>query len=505
MIEESASSPPLLLPCQNLDPNCTNLENKSDSICELESALPATKRAPKRPSRARVFPKDRVVNLSLTYLDYHRDQVQLKSYKLTELKAVAKHNRLRMLGTKHDLISRIETQFRGDWSAVQIQKNLRRFFVRRSFQLRGEAFKQRNICVNETDFFTLEPLDEIPWKAFFSYKDDTNFVYGFNLASLMGLLKRKGKTIMNPYNRNKIPEKVIGDAIRLYLYMLTLFEDHVNPEDVCVKTRNHFLAPVNALMLVRGYYYGFPASIPYRSSLPPEPVRRVPIHLRFDEEDGGMRPRVQSPLPTTVPPVPLPRNEVVILNSLITLPLTRPRVRTEETGVSGETSGRVATPAPLLQIRNLEMIEYVESLMILMRDIRTKPLPTRIRELFMEIDQLGNYSDPAWLSNLNKRQCFNLYGYLFDIWRFRGQLPQMLKQRICPLGDPFLNVMPTRMRIDEISEEQIRAGCTTVMENMVYSAVDVEDRKLGALLVLMALTLVSHNARLSLPWLYESL
>lgn len=504
MIEESASSPPLLLPCQNLDPNCTNLENKIDSICELELVPPATKKASQRPSRARVFPKDRVVNLSLTYLDYYRDQVQLKTYKLTELKAVAKHNRLRMTGTKPDLISRIETQFMGDWSATQIQKNLRRFFVRRSFQLRGEAFKQRNICVNDTDFFTLEPLDEIHWKSFFSYKDDTNFVYGFNLASLMRLLKCKDKNIMNPYNRNKIPEKVIGDAIRLYLYMLTLFEDHVNPEDMCLKTRNKFLAPVNAHMLVRGYYYGFPASLPPEPALP-LPVRRVPIHMRFDEEDGVMRPRVQSPLPPTVPPIPVLRNEVVILNSLITLPSSRPRVRTEETGVSGETSGRVTTYAPLVQIRSLEMIEYMESLMELIRSIRAKPLPIRIRELFMEIDQLGNYSDATWLSNLNKRKCFNLYGYLFDIWRFRGQLPPSLKQRICPLGDPFLNVMPTRMRIDEISEEQIRAGCTTVMENMVYSAVDVEDRKLGALLVLMALTTVSHSARTSLPWLYESL
>jgi hypothetical protein len=65
--------------------------------------------------------------------------------------------------------------------------------------------------------------------------------------------------------------------------------------------------------------------------------------------------------------------------------------------------------------------------------------------------------------------------------------------------------MPMRMRIDEVTEDEIRAGCLTVMENMVYTAQDVEDRKLGALYVLMSLTFVSLEARHNLMWLYESI
>ena len=42
------------------------------------------------------------------------------------------------------------------------------------------------------------------------------------------------------------------------------------------------------------------------------------------------------------------------------------------------------------------------------------------------------------------------------------------------------------------------------MENMVYSGVDEDHRKIGALHVLSALTVVSSGARETMPWLYES-
>ena len=43
------------------------------------------------------------------------------------------------------------------------------------------------------------------------------------------------------------------------------------------------------------------------------------------------------------------------------------------------------------------------------------------------------------------------------------------------------------------------------MEDMVYTGVDIEFKTLGAIHALSVLTLVSHEARIALPWLYESL
>jgi hypothetical protein len=53
--------------------------------------------------------------------------------------------------------------------------------------------------------------------------------------------------------------------------------------------------------------------------------------------------------------------------------------------------------------------------------------------------------------------------------------------------------------------ERIRELCISLVEDLVFTGIDDEYRRLGALHVLTALTLVSSAARGSLPWLYESI
>ena len=426
--------------------------------------LPVVSSAKKVPKKRCGPTKERQVNLSLTFRDYVRSGVQLKTYKVAELKAVAKYNRLHITGNKPTLIQRIEQCFQSNVSAVVVQKYLRWFFVRRSYQLRGPAFRARGTCVNETDFFTLEPLVEIPWQAFYSYTDDAKFTYGFNVCSLMTLLKRKGSAMVNPYNRAKLPESVVADFIRLYLYMITLYSEHINDEDTDPYTRNNYAKPVNVHLFIQGYYHGF---------YPERGGRALPV---------GPGPVVESARTTTTTALNPRETQQPQQNTLV---MDAPTMRT-----SGLASGTV---------------EHLERTTARIQDIRIRPLSARMQELFMEIDQLGNYTDVQWFQRLSKRQCFMFYGHLYDTWRYRARIPQITKLRVCPLGDPFLNVMPMRMRIDEVTEDEIRAGCLTVMENMVYTAQDVEDRKLGALYVLMSLTFVSLEARHNLMWLYESI
>jgi len=458
MIEESPTPPlPPHGACGQIAPShSTEIHDTSHCMYANLPVVSSIKKVPKK----RCGPtKERHINLSLTFRDYVRSGVQLKTYKVAELKAVAKYNRLHITGNKPTLIQRIEQCFQSNVSAVVVQKYLRRFFVRRSYQLRGPAFRARGMCVNETDFFTLEPLAEIPWQAFYSYTDDAKFTYGFNVCSLMTLLKRKGSAMVNPYNRAKLPESVVADFIRLYLYMITLYSEHINEEDADPYTRNNYAKPVNVHLFIQGYYHG------------------------FYPERGGRALRVGLPPATTTTTTTLNPREPPQQNTLVT---EAPTSRSPGSGVA-------------------VTVEHLERTMARIQDIRTRSLVARMQELFMEIDQLGNYTDARWFQRLSKRQCFMFYGHLYDTWRYRARIPQSTKLRVCPLGDPFMNVMPMRMRIDEVTEDEIRAGCLTVMENMVYTAQDVEDRKLGALYVLMSLTFVSLEARHNLMWLYESI
>jgi hypothetical protein len=135
--------------------------------------------------------------------------------------------------------------------------------------------------------------------------------------------------------------------------------------------------------------------------------------------------------------------------------------------------------------------------------IQSKPISERINELFMEIDSLGNYTQGQWFSNLSTLEYLLMYRTLYSIWNFQG-IPSPIKRMICPLGDPFSKIVFPRNRAD-ITKEQIQEFCLRIMEEMVFSGIDVEHCKLGALHALRSLTMVSFPARQSLPWLYESM
>jgi hypothetical protein len=139
-----------------------------------------------------------------------------------------------------------------------------------------------------------------------------------------------------------------------------------------------------------------------------------------------------------------------------------------------------------------------------LNSIQIKPIDNRIQELFMEIDQLGNYSQSSWFSNLSLNECVRFIRYLHQYWTIRGRIPNSTKQKICVLYDPFaqynINLILSAGSIDDFKNY-----CVVIMELLIYCGENIEYRKLGALYVLSALTVVSIHARRAMPWLYEAL
>ena len=80
-----------------------------------------------------------------------------------------------------------------------------------------------------------------------------------------------------------------------------------------------------------------------------------------------------------------------------------------------------------------------------------------------------------------------------------------MKYKICILEDPFHEVARERAYLHDASVMIIKEICLKIFENMVYCGIDDEYRKIGTLHALSALTIVSENARNSMPWLYESI
>ena len=138
---------------------------------------------------------------SQTYKDILK--IDLSKCKLPELKQYAKDLNIKVSGNKGDVKDRIEQQIKKEVNSVTIQKTFRRHVVLNWMKLKGT----RENCVNETDFYTMEPLNEIPYLNFIKYVDTTHNVnYGFDIKSLC-TLATKNKKFENPYNREnmKVP------------------------------------------------------------------------------------------------------------------------------------------------------------------------------------------------------------------------------------------------------------------------------------------------------------
>ena len=344
---------------------------------------------------------------TITYTEYFERNIDLHKYKVPELKDIARKHKLYVTGTKPILIERIRICFNYSMKVVKIQKMFRGFMVRFFFKNRGPAANNTSLCVNETDGYTLEPLNEISFKNFFSYRDAKDFIYGFDLCSLVTVFKTKGK-IINPYTRDRIDTTILTRILALHRISNILFSEKT--------TQN----------------------------------------------------RVVMPLPI--------ENNVVVQNRYTHLPRNTPTFTTELRELSAK-----------------------------MQEIRTRPLSQRIQDLFIEIDLLGNYTQSSWFTSLERRDYVRFFRVLSDVWNYRAQLTPDTKRNICQLHDPFLNVRINTYNYLEIPLIDLVGGCVTVMENMIYTGIDTEYKKIGALHILSVLTVVSIPARNNMFWLYESL
>lgn len=130
-----------------------------------------------------------------------------------------------------------------------------------------------------------------------------------------------------------------------------------------------------------------------------------------------------------------------------------------------------------------------------------------IVDLFQHINTLGNYSDSEWFTTLQRVDFIRFIRNIHDIWFYRANLTQEIKERICPPnGNPFVlhNAHVNLNVLTLLTDPEIRTVCVSIIERMVRRGVSREDQCLGAFYVLATLTIVNQDARNAMPWLYEA-
>jgi hypothetical protein len=305
--------------------------------------------------------------------------LSINNYTIKQFKEIAAHYKIKLgsASLKSDIRDRIYNYF--DWfdTATLLQRNWRRVLLKQYNALRGPARFNRSLCVNETDFFTMDSLHDIPYAQFYSFKDKDNMIYGFDILSLYNLFdKTYDKTydkVTNPYNRQLFPKLIYKNILQL-LRLGTIFNDEITISMVEPKTTN----------------------------------------------------------------------EIVVVS-----------------------------------------------------------IENRTIALFHDIDILGNYTNYIWFYSLLPQQIIRYILELRDIWSYRANLSEEARREICPTHNYlFRSIQENEVYL--YSTSMLQDLALNIMEKMVRSGVNQDSRCLGANYVLCALTLVSSEAALALPWLFQS-
>ena len=167
-------------------------------------------------------------NISIPTINNY-DEMTRYNYNVNQLKLIAKNYKLKISGNKNQLLARIYSFLYFSSYIIKIQKIFRGNVARKYKLLHGPAVNNRKLCTNTDDFVTMEPIEEISYHQFISYKDEDGFIYGFDIISLHNLfLKSKDiESIRNPYNRNLIPESVVK-TIKSIIKLSKILKVHVN-------------------------------------------------------------------------------------------------------------------------------------------------------------------------------------------------------------------------------------------------------------------------------------
>jgi len=156
--------------------------------------------------------------------ELHHDTFLQSAHKLftiPQLKVLSKRYKLKVTGTKPFLINSIHTYLVQEHHARRIQKVWRTFAFKLFAQCRGPARFKRELCVNDVDFFTMEPLAELPLDQFVSYTATDGRIYGFEQTSLQQLYdkaKASNMAVLNPYNRQRLPSSLWWSLKRLNFF-----------------------------------------------------------------------------------------------------------------------------------------------------------------------------------------------------------------------------------------------------------------------------------------------
>lgn len=137
-------------------------------------------------------------------------------YNVKQMKCILKSYGLKTSGNKNELTGRIYKFMKDTYYATIIQKQFRMVLMYRFYKMINKHSNKITECNNESDFYTMEEINDIRPLYIYKYKDDEGFLFAFKISSLIKYYDNtKQDEFINPYNRSTLSDEIIADVLLL--------------------------------------------------------------------------------------------------------------------------------------------------------------------------------------------------------------------------------------------------------------------------------------------------
>lgn len=177
------------------------------------------------------------------FLDY--------DYNVKQLKIILKSFKLKLSGNKNELSTRIFHYMKENHYSVTIQKTFRMYLRHKFYRVFSNCERKQQKMNNDSDFYTMEEIEQIHPLYVYTYQDDDHFTYQFKITSLIKYLDKGNDE--NPYNRKKFTSKLISEIAfirRMYKIYEDLCEKTVEQEEILTRRQKIVLQLTDLFQII---------------------------------------------------------------------------------------------------------------------------------------------------------------------------------------------------------------------------------------------------------------
>jgi len=133
-------------------------------------------------------------------------------------------------------------------------------------------------------------------------------------------------------------------------------------------------------------------------------------------------------------------------------------------------------------------------------DINTPAgLKRTITDIFIEMSSNGFTINIEWFTNLAINRTKLLYQQLEDIWNYRTELTLQAKRKIAPPNGRLFATKPQAIFIMD-NKLSVQKALIPDIKRLVMDGETIDDRKLGMMYFIIALSEISHECMVANPW-----